>query len=116
MEQVFKNVMNCFSIFTSSAVVFRSGKPRREKLLVASKAPNTWFDKLKELLTSRNGNWEKLLGLIENRGKVTMKSQKEVINSLDAPPTSPSKNSQTPMHNTRKATRELTPFASSVRA
>ena len=44
---------------------------------------NTWFDKFKGLLTSRNGNWEKLLDLIENRGKVTIKSQKEFINSLD---------------------------------
>ena len=44
---------------------------------------NNWFDKLKDLLTSRNGNWEKLLGMIENRGKVTIKSQEEFINSLD---------------------------------
>ena len=44
---------------------------------------NNWFDKFKDLLTSRNGNWEKLLGMIENRGKVTIKSQKESINSLD---------------------------------
>ena len=44
---------------------------------------NTWFDKFKDLLTSCNGIWEKLLGLIENRGKVTIKSQKEFINSLD---------------------------------
>ena len=33
---------------------------------------NTWLDKFKDLLTSRNGNWEQLLGLIENRGKVTI--------------------------------------------
>ena len=33
---------------------------------------NTWFDKFKDLLTSRNGNWEQLLGLIENREKVTI--------------------------------------------
>ena len=44
---------------------------------------NNWFDKFKDLLTSRNGNWEKLLGMIENRGEVTIKSQKEFINSLD---------------------------------
>ena len=44
---------------------------------------NNGFDKLKGMLTSRNGNWEKLLGLIENRGKVTIKSQKEIINSVD---------------------------------
>ena len=44
---------------------------------------NNWFDKFKDLLTSRNGNWEKLLGMIENRGKVTIKSRKEFINSLD---------------------------------
>ena len=44
---------------------------------------NTWFDKLKDLLMSRNGNCEKLLGLIENRGKVTIKSQKEFTNSFD---------------------------------
>ena len=44
---------------------------------------NTWFDKFKDLLTSRNGNWETLLGLIENRGQVTIKSLKEFINSLD---------------------------------
>ena len=44
---------------------------------------NTWFDKCKDLLTSRNGNWEKLLGLIENCGKVSIKSQKEFINSRD---------------------------------
>ena len=44
---------------------------------------NTWFDKFKDLLTSRNGHWEKLLGLIENRGKVTIKCQKEFLNSLD---------------------------------
>ena len=44
---------------------------------------NNWLDKFKDLLTSRNGNWEKLLGMIENRGKVTIKSQKEFINSLD---------------------------------
>ena len=44
---------------------------------------DTWFDKFKDLLTSCNGIWEKLLGLIENRGKVTIKSQKEFINSLD---------------------------------
>ena len=37
---------------------------------------NNWFDKFKDLLTSRSGNWEKLLGMIENRGKVTIKSQK----------------------------------------
>ena len=43
----------------------------------------TWFDKLKDLLTSRHGNWEKLRGLIENRGNVSIKSQKEFINSLD---------------------------------
>ena len=55
-----------------------------------------WFDKFKDLLTSRHGNWEKLPGLIENRGKVTIKSQKEFINSLS---THPSKNSQTPLHN-----------------
>ena len=44
---------------------------------------NNWFDKFKDLLTSRNGNWEKLLGMIENRGKATFKSQKEFTNSLD---------------------------------
>ena len=44
---------------------------------------NNWFDKFKHLLTSRNANWEKLLGMIENRGKVTIKSQKEFINRLD---------------------------------
>ena len=44
---------------------------------------NTWFDKFKDLLTSRSGSWEKLLGLIENRGNVTIKSQKEFINSFD---------------------------------
>ena len=44
---------------------------------------NNWFDKVKDLLTSRNGNWEQLLGMIENRGKVPTKSQKEFINSLD---------------------------------
>ena len=44
---------------------------------------NIWFDKFKDLLTVPNGNWEKLLGMIENRGKVTVKSQKEFINSLD---------------------------------
>ena len=44
---------------------------------------NNWFDKFKDLLTSRNGNWEKLLGMIENRGKVTIKSHKEFINGLD---------------------------------
>ena len=44
---------------------------------------NTWFDKFKESLTSRIGNWDKILGLIENRGKVTIKSRKEFINSLD---------------------------------
>ena len=31
---------------------------------------SNWFDKFKDLLTSRNGNWEKLLGMIENRGGV----------------------------------------------
>ena len=44
---------------------------------------NNWFDKFKDLLTSRNGNWEKLLGMIENRGKGTIKSQEEFINRLD---------------------------------
>ena len=44
---------------------------------------NTWFDKFKDLLTSRNGNWEKLRGLIENCGTVLIKSQKEFTNSLD---------------------------------
>ena len=44
---------------------------------------NTWFGKFNHLLTSRNGIWEKLLGLTENRRKVTIKSQKEIINSLD---------------------------------
>ena len=44
---------------------------------------NTWFDNFKDLPTSRNGNGEKVLGMIENRGKVTTKSQKEFINSLD---------------------------------
>ena len=43
---------------------------------------NNWFDKFKDLLTSRNGKWEKLLGMIENRGKVA-NSQKEFINSLN---------------------------------
>ena len=43
---------------------------------------NTWFDKFKDLVASRNGNWEKLLGLFENRVKVTIKSQKEFINRL----------------------------------
>ena len=43
----------------------------------------TWSDKCKDLLTSRSGSWEKLLGLIENRGKVTIKSHKEFMNSLD---------------------------------
>ena len=33
---------------------------------------STWFDRFKDLLTSRNGNWEQLLGLIENREKVTI--------------------------------------------
>ena len=33
---------------------------------------NTWFDRFKDLLTGRNGNWEQLLGLIENREKVTI--------------------------------------------
>ena len=28
-------------------------------------------------------NWKMLLGLIENRGKVTIKNQKEFMNSLD---------------------------------
>ena len=37
---------------------------------------NTSFHKFKDWLTSRNGNWEKLLDLIENRGKVTIKNQK----------------------------------------
>ena len=41
------------------------------------------FDKFKDLLTSRSGNWEQLLCVIENRGKVTIKSPKEFINSLD---------------------------------
>ena len=44
---------------------------------------NTWFDKFKDLLTSRNGNWEKLPGLIDNRGKVTIKRQKEFIKNPD---------------------------------
>ena len=44
---------------------------------------NTWFDKFKDLLTSRNGNWEKLPGLIDNRGKVTIKMQKEFIKNPD---------------------------------
>ena len=44
---------------------------------------NTWFDKIKGLLTRRNGNWVTLLGLLENRGKVSIKSQKEFMNSLD---------------------------------
>ena len=57
-----------------------------------------WFDKFKDLLTSRSGNWEKLLGMIENRGKVTIKRQKEFINSLDD--ATCNSISQTPMHNT----------------
>ena len=42
---------------------------------------NTWCDKFWGLLTSRNGNWEKLLGYRELW--VTIKSQKEFINIHD---------------------------------
>ena len=38
---------------------------------------NTGFDRFKDLLTSRNGNWEQLLSLIGNRGKVTINGAPE---------------------------------------
>ena len=63
---------------------------------------NTWFDKFKDLLMSRSGNWEKLLGLNKNRGKVTTKSQMEFINSLDDATYKSIKEQSDTLHNTDK--------------
>ena len=52
---------------------------------------NSWFDKFEDLLTSRKGNWEKLLGLIENWEKVTIKNHMEFTNSLDGATCKPMK-------------------------
>ena len=44
---------------------------------------NTWCDKFKDLLTTRNGNCEKLLGLSRTVEKATNKIQKEFVDSFD---------------------------------
>ena len=44
---------------------------------------SVWFDKFKDLLASRSGNWRKPLHLSENLGKVTIKSQDGFTESLD---------------------------------
>ena len=44
---------------------------------------NMWYDKFKDLLMSRNENWGKLLDVLEARGKMTIKNQKEFMSDLD---------------------------------
>jgi hypothetical protein len=41
-----------------------------------------WYDKFKDLLSTRNENWLKLLEVIEARGKVTIKSQKNFMDEM----------------------------------
>ena len=57
---------------------YQSHREARQSTITRLQRLNTWFGKFKDLLASRNGSWEKLQGLIENQGKVTIKSQKGV--------------------------------------